>query len=1414
MNGEIKHNILVVDDQQINIMALTRILSPEYTVYTANNGPAAIQTAEEKMPDIVLLDIVMPDMDGYAVITELKKSEKTRDIPVIFLTALTRAGDEDKGLSLGAADYIAKPFSPEIVKLRIKNQLMLSSRLRSVEYDLMNFKLASAAMRIALWSMDVIVNDPVNMNNKFIWSPEFRYMLGFSDENDFPNVLRSWYDCLHPEDRERSVKAFAAHMNDYTGKTPYEIEYRLKRKNGEYRYFDGFGSTLRDSKGVPIRVSGYIRDITEKKLVEIELEKALLESNRTLDIMTSVLNKSDAMIYVTDLDTDEILFMTDSMKRHFGIERDIIGQPCYKVLNKGIDSRCDWCPCHKLDEAPDNAVVWEEHNTLNRKYYLNTDRYVDWPGGKKVHIQYRVDLTDIKKAQEALENREALLDALNKTAIELLSQNSDAFEDIMSSGIRQIADLFEIDRFSLFRNFNMPDGMHASQIYRWDRASGGTTKPTEFYADVTYARFAPNWEHILGNGNVINGPGRLMPDQEAATLLAAGVVSTFVVPVFIDGAFWGFVLYEDRFNERYFDDSSAEIMRASAYLFANAVVRDEMEREITKANNRTKILLDKTPLCCQLWDSNYKKIDCNEAAVKLFGFKDKQDYLERYPELYYEYQPDGQRTEEKAMASVKKAFEEGSYTLDWTYKMLDGTSMPTEIIMVRVEYEDGYGVAGYTRDLREYKKMMDEINHRDSLLRAVNSTASVLLTKESNETFRDTLLRGMEIIGQSVDVDCIEIWRNEIIDGELHAVIKQYWFGDTAAHLEPAAVIQSFPYSDTADWESRLSRGECIQGSLETLSPEDRAFVEPFGVKSLLVIPVFMENRLWGICCIDDYSKYRDFSEDEINILRSCGLLFVNALLRNDMLQDIRDTSVRLEAALEQAEAASKAKGDFLSAMSHEMRTPMNAIIGMTAIGNKTKDIEEKNHALSKIGDASSHLLGVINDVLDMAKIEANKLELVPVEYNFEKMLQKVTTVINFRINEKRQRFSVEIDSNIPAFLVGDDQRLAQVITYLLSNAVKFTPEGGKIQLTASLTGETAEGDCDLRIEVADSGIGIAPEQHEKLFGMFEQAETGISREYGGTGLGLVISKRIVELMGGEIWLESELGKGAKFIFTAKAKCGTRNPKSMLSSGVNWKNVKVLVVDDMADILSHFQRTLGQFDIQCDVAADGVEALRVIEERGEYDIYFIDWRMPGMDGIELTRRIKSQFNGRTSVVIMITAMDWNQIKDEAIGAGVVKCLLKPLLPSTIIDAVNDCLGISDAEEGSASYTNEFSGKTLLIAEDIEINREILTALLSDTGLAIDCVENGIEALEMIESAPDKYDIVFMDVQMPKMDGLEATRRIRALSAPRASKLPIIAMTANVFRDDIEACIDAGMDDHLGKPLDIDKVYEKLRKYLS
>jgi signal transduction histidine kinase/DNA-binding response OmpR family regulator len=541
----------------------------------------------------------------------------------------------------------------------------------------------------------------------------------------------------------------------------------------------------------------------------------------------------------------------------------------------------------------------------------------------------------------------------------------------------------------------------------------------------------------------------------------------------------------------------------------------------------------------------------------------------------------------------------------------------------------------------------------------------------------------------------------------------------------------------------------------------------------------------------------------------------------------IREQNLRLEELKQTAEKSSRAKSDFLSNMSHEMRTPMNAIIGMTSIAKDSPDPERKDYCLNKIEDASSHLLGVINDILDMSKIEANKFDLSMVTFNFEKMLQKVVNVINFRMEQKQLNFLVRLDNNIPSMLIGDDQRLAQVITNLLGNAEKFTPEQGSISLNTRLE-KLEDGRCAIRIDVTDTGIGISPEQQSRLFQSFEQAENSTSRKFGGTGLGLAISKSIVEMMGGRIWVESVLDKGSVFAFTVELEKAPETEKKLVAYGR--RSLSILMVDDDSNVREYFGEVARSFGLNYDTAGSGGEAQAMIEQHGHYSLCFIDWRMPGMSGIELCRWILDRRGNSIDaggavdpVVILMSSTEWSFIEEEARSVGVEHFLAKPFFPSSFVDCVNDALGVENIfeqkENPEENIQGCFAGRRVLLAEDVAINQEIVLALLEATELEIDCAFNGAEALRMYQNAPDRYDMIFMDLQMPEMDGFDATRMIRAFEAESAgrqsdpSHIPIVAMTANVFREDIEKCLDCGMNDHIGKPIDIEEVLAKLRQYL-
>jgi signal transduction histidine kinase/CheY-like chemotaxis protein len=698
-----------------------------------------------------------------------------------------------------------------------------------------------------------------------------------------------------------------------------------------------------------------------------------------------------------------------------------------------------------------------------------------------------------------------------------------------------------------------------------------------------------------------------------------------------------------------------------------------------------------------------------------------------------------------------------------------------------------------------YKKKEAVFSRRFKQQKLMSLLASSFISAQDMPSVINDALRAS---GEFLKVSRIVISAAEA--GTAVSRVAYVWCGVETIITAPAkeglnGIINSFPAEQPAEIPFIFCN--------DTRSDLRYKVMEIVDVRAFVMAPLYLDGKFWAVMSIEECEYTRKWTESDRQLIITLSSLIAGAMNR-DLREKERDTAFR------QAEQANQAKSVFLANMSHEIRTPMNAIIGMTNIAKSSRDLERKEYCLDKIEAASNHLLGVINDILDMSKIEANKFELSFEDFDFEKMLQKVVNVINFRMEEKRLDFIVHIDRKIPLSLYGDDQRLAQVITNLLSNAVKFTPESGSIRLNTALEDEE-DGVCTIRISVADSGIGISREQQSRLFSSFEQADSSTSRKFGGTGLGLAISKRIVGMMNGSIWVESEPGKGSTFTFRVKIERGQGTGESLLAPGVGWRNLRVLAVDDAEDIREYFSEIAKRLGFFLETAPDGEEALDLIEKNGAYDVYFVDWKMPGMDGIELSRRIREK--GGVSVVIMISAAQWTVIEEEAKAAGVNKFLSKPLFPSAIADCINQCLGqdnLVTGAGGNRETMDSFAGKRMLLAEDVEINREIVISLLEPSSLIIDCAENGALALKAFTENPEKYDLIFMDVQMPEMDGYEATRLIRASGVPNAETIPIIAMTANVFREDIEKCLAAGMNAHVGKPLDLDDVLATLRTYLA
>jgi PAS domain S-box-containing protein len=929
-------------------------------------------------------------------------------------------------------------------------------------------------------------------------------------------------------------------------------------------------------------------------------------------ILKSILNGMNAFLYVTDPETDEILFVNDKMIKQFSLEENCIGKICWQLLRDDMTERCDFCPLHKMDKNSDETITWEIYNPPTGRYFQCNDKFIHWTGGRLAHLQHATDITERKMIErditERLEQQE-LMSSISQSFILL-----DSTENLINSAFKTIGEFMHVS-FIMLMEHNPEDKLLILKNSWNEVGCPHDFESVPFHEETLeyYSFITRHMEDIVYDD---------IADVEYMTHLSQCGVKSFVqVPLWVKGVFWG-ILFVNQCDYRVWNASDIQLIGLIGSLITGVIDRNRIEKRFLQMAG----IVSSSPQFISYVNTEGKIELINQGALDILGYR------------------------------------------------------------------------------------MDEL---------LEKNISLFL---SEQDYRDVVKKYIP-----------KIWQEGRLEVELPVIRK--------------------------DGEIRIL----------------------------------------------DFSAFRTNSESQgINVIAE------------DVTEKKR-LEKKLIVAMEQAEASSQAKSEFLSRMSHEMRTPMNAIIGMTKIAKSSHDSVKKEYCLDKIDDASNHLLGVINDVLDMSKIEAGKLELSETEFLFEKMLIRVIDVVLFKIEEKKQKLVLHIDPTMSNFVFADEQRFTQVLTNLFSNAVKFTPEGGTITLTV----ENIKIDNDFivkRVIVTDTGIGISKQQQENLFQSFEQADGSISRKFGGTGLGLVISKKIIELMGGSIRIESELGQGASFIFEIAIKKGQQSRMSLLDTKINWKNLRILAVDDNQNALNYLKGLSNSIDMFCETSLSGEEALETLEKYRDnpFDIIFVDYLMPGMNGLELTKKIKT-CNISSVVILMASIKLWEDIEQDAIQAGIHTFLPKPLFSTQIVDCIATSLRPEKKTDTSLDKENDmegvFNGFRILLAEDIEINQEIVKSLLEPTGIVIDCAENGLEAIQAFKENPSAYNAILMDIHMPEIDGYEATRRIRQLNQGNSQSVTIIAMTANVFKEDVEKCFAAGMNDHVGKPINFDDLIGKLKMYL-
>ena len=533
---------------------------------------------------------------------------------------------------------------------------------------------------------------------------------------------------------------------------------------------------------------------------------------------------------------------------------------------------------------------------------------------------------------------------------------------------------------------------------------------------------------------------------------------------------------------------------------------------------------------------------------------------------------------------------------------------------------------------------------------------------------------------------------------------------------------------------------------------------------------------------------------------------------------DTQELNAKLQVAVEKAESANRAKSTFLSNMSHDIRTPMNAIIGFTTLAlSNIDDTDRVKDYLGKTLASSNHLLSLINDVLDMSRIESGKIHLEDVEVNLSDVLHDLKTIVSGQIYAKQLEFYMDAMDVTDEDVYCDKTRLNQILLNLLSNAIKFTPAGGTVSVRVRQLAGKVRGCGQYEFRIKDNGIGMSQEFAQKIFEPFERERTSTVSGIQGTGLGMAITKNIVDMMGGTIEVQTAQGKGTEFTVCVPMRAQTeQRPVEKITE---LEGLKALVVDDDFNTCDSVTKMLVKVGMRAEWTLSGKEAVlrarQSIEMSDVYHAYIIDWRLPDMNGIEVTRQIRSLHDD--TPIIILTAYDWSDIEVEAKAAGVTAFCAKPMFMSDLRETLMSALGQkpADAVQRLLPEKNaDFKGKHILLVEDNELNREIAQEILREYGFLVDSAENGAVAVEKVSTAaPGSYDLVLMDVQMPIMDGYTATRKIRALDDPARAKLPILAMTANAFDEDRRNALESGMNGFLSKPIVIDDLVQELRKIL-